>query len=350
MNVQPAIAEMDQASERKDVSYDGIFYVGVKTTGIFCLPSCPARTPLRQNREYLPDVRSALLAGYRPCKRCRPLATPNSPPRWMVQLLARVELDPSRRWTDQQLRKNGIDPVQARRYFHKHHGMTFQAYCRMRRLGAAFRRIRKGAKLDTIALEHGYDSLSGFRDAFGKLFGEPPGRVNATSCLIISWMESPLGPLLLGATDQHLCLLEFTDRRAIEAQISSLRGHFQQPIIPGKNERTEQAMHELTEYFAGKRTAFSVPLAFPGTLFQQKVWDALRNIPYGATCSYEAIAIAVSGSPSACRAVGRANGLNRIGIIIPCHRVVNKDGSLCGYGGGLWRKQFLLDLERKHRS
>jgi AraC family transcriptional regulator of adaptative response/methylated-DNA-[protein]-cysteine methyltransferase len=346
MNALPSIAEMHQAAEAKDTGYDGIFYVCVRTTGIFCLPSCPARTPMRKNRDYLPDVKSALLAGYRPCKRCHPLNAPNSPPKWMLQLLAKVEEDPARRLTDQQLRKLGVDPVQARRYFHKHHGMTFQAYCRMRRLGEAFRLIRKGAKLDDIALEHGYDSLSGFRDAFGKLFGEPPGRVDPRRCLAISWMESALGPLLIGATDKELCLLEFSDRRAIESQIKGLRGYFQLPIVPGKNEPIEQTLNELTEYFAGKRTKFSVPLAYPGTPFQQKVWGELCKIPYGETRSYESIAIAVSATPNACRAVGRANGLNRIGIIIPCHRVVNKNGSLCGYGGGLWRKQFLLDLER----
>lgn len=217
----------------------------------------------------------------------------------------------------------------------------------------AFQQIRRGKKLDDVALGNGYDSHSGFREMFTRTFGTPPGRAAASDCIVAGWVESPLGPLLAGATDEGLCFLEFTDRRALDAQVVSLRQQFRRPVAPGENRHLAALRHELAEYFAGSRRRFGVPLLYPGSPFQQAVWKALLAIPYGETRSYEAVAEMV-GAPGACRAVGRVNGQNRLCILIPCHRVVNKDGRLCGYGGGLWRKQFLLDLERpaveRHRN
>jgi AraC family transcriptional regulator of adaptative response/methylated-DNA-[protein]-cysteine methyltransferase len=157
-----------------------------------------------------------------------------------------------------------------------------------------------------------------------------------------------LGPLVAGATDQGVCLLEFSDRRMLETQLDGLRQRLG-PVLPGTHPLLDQLRVELTEYFAGARREFQVPLVYPGTPFQVKVWDALRRIPYGETYSYEKLAWSV-GAPRAQRAVGHANGQNRLAILIPCHRVVNKDGKLGGYGGGLWRKQLLLDLERGKQS
>ncbi len=140
-------------------------------------------------------------------------------------------------------------------------------------------------------------------------------------------------------------MLEFADRRAFKKQIETLKRRTGGAIVPGTCDHLEQLGRELEEYFGGGREEFSVPLTAPGTDFQRRVWSQLRRIPYGETTSYERLAEAM-GRPGAQRAVGRANGDNRIAILIPCHRVVRSDGTLCGYGGGLWRKQFLLDLER----
>jgi AraC family transcriptional regulator, regulatory protein of adaptative response / methylated-DNA-[protein]-cysteine methyltransferase len=155
--------------------------------------------------------------------------------------------------------------------------------------------------------------------------------------------------LVAGATTDGICLLEFTDRRMLEAQFATVRKQFAVPVVPGTNEHLEKLESEIAGYFAGTLRSFSVPLIFPGTPFQVRVWQQLLAIPYGETRSYEDVAIAL-GDKHAVRAVGRANGLNRIGIVIPCHRVVNKSGALGGYGGGLRRKQFLLDLERQSRQ
>jgi AraC family transcriptional regulator of adaptative response/methylated-DNA-[protein]-cysteine methyltransferase len=260
------------------------------------------------------------------------------------QLLARVENDPTARLRDGDLRRLSIDPARARRYFQRHHGMTFHAYQRARRLGDALIRIRRGDDLNTVALGHGYDSPSGFRDAFTRMIGRPPGKSRQSDCIVTTLIESPLGPLLAAATNDAACLLEFTDRRALEVQFDAIRRRFDLPVVPGSNAVLARLRRELSAYFAGSLQAFAVPLIYPGTPFQEAVWNALRRIPFGETISYEDLAHEV-GRPGACRAVGTANGANRIAVLIPCHRVVNKDGKLGGYGGGLWRKRFLLDLE-----
>jgi AraC family transcriptional regulator of adaptative response/methylated-DNA-[protein]-cysteine methyltransferase len=345
MQTLPPLREMEQAVNHSDAGYDGIFFVAVRTTGIFCRASCPARKPLPKNREYFATAKQAVFAGYRPCKRCRPLETGGRPPEWVAHVLAEVEREPQRRWRDRDLRRMAIDPARARRWFIKHYGMTFQAYCRGRRMNEALQQIKRGDRLDDVALGNGYDSHSGFREAFARTFGRPPGKAEQADCVIVSWAESPLGPLLMGATEDGVCLLEFTDRRALETQIASVRRCFGCALVPGKHDYLDRLQDELDRYFAGTLRNFRVPLIYPGTPFQQKVWEQLLQIPYGETRSYEDIAQAV-GTPTAQRAVGTANGKNRIAIAIPCHRVVNKGGNLGGYGGGLWRKQFLLDLER----
>jgi AraC family transcriptional regulator of adaptative response/methylated-DNA-[protein]-cysteine methyltransferase len=346
MTTLPPLGEMTRACDGRQTSYDGVFFVAVRTTGVFCRPSCPARRALPQNRRFFRSVREALFAGFRPCKRCRPLAVDGQPPPWVDLLLREVERDPSQRWRDRDLRGRSIDPARARRYFLKHYGITFQAYCRGRRMGNALAQIREGATVDEVAVGSGYESQSGFRDAFMRTFGQSPGRSRDRDCLKVAWVESPVGPLVMAANAEGLCMLEFTDRRMLETQCRVLGERLECAIVPGSNRYLEQTRAELTEYFAGKRTEFTMPLVYPGSPFQMKVWQALLTIPYGATWSYEKLAQTV-GSPGAARAVGRCNGQNRIAIIIPCHRVVNKDGKLGGYGGGLWRKQHLLDLERE---
>jgi AraC family transcriptional regulator of adaptative response/methylated-DNA-[protein]-cysteine methyltransferase len=349
MNALPSLREIERATRERDASYDGVFFTAVRTTGIFCRPSCPARPALAKNKEYFATAREAIFAGYRPCKRCRPLETNGRPPDWVERLLAEVERHPTGRLRDAELRKLSIDPARARRYFLKHYGMTFQAYYRGRRMGEALQQIRQGADLDDVVLGNGYDSHSGFRDAFQRTFGQPPGHSRGADCIVTTWVESPIGPLVAAATAEGVCLLEFTDRRMLETQFATLRKRFTCAIVPGTNEHLEQLKDELARYFAGTRTEFCVPLVFPGSPFQRAVWERLLRIPYGETLSYEGLAADID-LPGAQRAVGRANGQNRIGVVIPCHRVINKSGRLGGYGGGLWRKEFLLDLERRVKA
>ncbi|MGE3821620.1 MAG: bifunctional transcriptional activator/DNA repair enzyme AdaA [Isosphaeraceae bacterium] len=340
----PPTHEMERAYLRGDATYDGLFLLGVRTTGVFCRPNCPARKPLPRNVEYFPNARAALAAGYRPCKRCRP-AGQDDRPHWVRDLLAEVDASPDSRITGKDLQARGIDPATVRRYFLRHFGLTFQAYSRGRRLALAFDQIREGRSLDVAALGSGFDSHSGFRDAFARVFGVPPGRAGETDRVTLAWLPSPLGPLLAGATSIGVCLLEFTAIRPLEDQLRAVGKRHGLPVVPGTNPILDLLRAELSAYFAGTLRAFSVPLHLDGTPFQSRVWNELIRIPYAETISYEELARRV-GNPAASRAVGRANGLNRIAIVIPCHRVVNKGGALGGYGGGLRRKSFLLDLER----
>ncbi len=224
--------------------------------------------------------------------------------------------------------------------------MTFHGYLRARRLGQAMGRLRVGDDLTRAAYDHGYESLSGFRDAFAKLFGDTPGRARGSETIAVTRFLTPLGPMVAGATDDGVCLLEFADRRMLERQIVQIRRRFALTPVPGEHEHLSHLDRELAEYFTGARRQFTVPMVAPGTPFQEQCWDYLRTVPYGETRCYADEATAV-GRPGAMRAVGRANGDNRLAIVIPCHRVVRSNGQLAGYGGGVWRKRLLLELERK---
>src|SRR5512145_3481580 len=159
-------AEMERAFYAGDPDYEGLFVVGVRTTGIFCRPTCPARKPLPRNVEYCLTVRDALFAGYRPCKRCRPMEPVGTAPAWAASLRADVEAEPARRWCAEDLRQRGLTPETVRRWFLKTYGLTFAGWCRALRLGQAFTRLREGVALDEVVFEHGYESHSGFREAF----------------------------------------------------------------------------------------------------------------------------------------------------------------------------------------
>jgi AraC family transcriptional regulator of adaptative response/methylated-DNA-[protein]-cysteine methyltransferase len=341
----PSRDEMQRAYLRADASYDGVFFLAVRTTGIFCRPSCSARKPKPENVEFFGVAREAVFAGYRPCLRCRPLEDDHTPD-WVRRLLQRVEARPQARLRDSDLRTLGVEPARVRRYFESRYGLTFQAFCRARRLSKAFERIRDGQPIDEAVFDTGYESHSGFREAFQKTFGRSPGQAFGTRQVILRWLDTPIGPMVAGATDAGICLLEFTDRRMMEAQLATVRSRLRAALVPGEHPHLRTLAGELAEYFAGRLRGFTVPLEAPGTEFEMRVWRALSTIPYGETRSYADIAAEV-GNPAAVRAVGRANGLNRIAIVIPCHRVVNKSGALGGYGGGLWRKRRLLHMERR---
>jgi AraC family transcriptional regulator, regulatory protein of adaptative response / methylated-DNA-[protein]-cysteine methyltransferase len=340
---------MLEALMQRDRSFDGLFFAGITTTMIFCRPSCPARTPKPEHVEFYGSAHDAVFAGFRPCLRCKPLEQGSDRPEWLAPLLARVDADPLRRITDAELRETGMDPATVRRHFLRHYGMTFHAYARGRRLAEAFTTIRAGASIDDAVFASGWGSHSGFREAFARIAATTPGKAADGDFISLAWIDTPLGPMVAGATHDALCLLEFSDRRMLEEQFATIARHFRLPLIPGEHALIDPLRSQLAEYFDGARSAFDIPLAYPGTAFQQRVWDALLHIPYGATRSYAELAASI-GLPNGARAVGNANGLNRIAILIPCHRVVTADGALGGYGGGLWRKLRLLEVESMTRG
>ena len=342
----PRPDELHRAVDERDPSYEGLFVVGIKSTGIFCRPTCPSKQALRQNREFFATVGEASAAGFRACLRCRPLDAPGTHPVWVRRILDLLDEQPASRLADSTLQRLGVHPATARRYFRTNFGMTLQGYARARRLGLALDRLQQGDPVLPAGFESGFESDSGFRDAFKRLFGVTPTEARGIPPLVATIVASPLGPLLAAATEDGLCMLEFADRRRLPEQAADLTRWFKRPVVPGTNAHIARAERELEEYFAGTRQNFEVPLVLKGTEFQEKVWRELLRIPFGQTISYEGLAIRI-GKPTAQRAVGLANGRNRIPIVIPCHRVIQKNGQLRGYGGGLWRKQFLLDLERR---
>ena len=316
-----------------------------KTTGTFCRPDCSAALPAERCSQLFETALDALAAGFRPCNKCKPLTTRLADPDWIETLMSEVETDPARRWHDHDLEGMGLDPVAVRRWFIANHGFTFHAYTRLRRLGQALRQVQHGEPVNKAVVAHGYDSESGFRESFAQVFGNPPSAVDRESSIWINRIATPLGSMIMGVSDQGLCLLEFAERRMLDTQLKRLRQRMGRVFLPGDHPLMQQVKNELDAYFDGSLRTFSVPLQAPGTVFQESVWDALCKIPYGETRSYGDIAGQI-GQASAVRAVGRANGDNRIAIIIPCHRVVGSDGELTGYGGGLWRKEYLLAMEQ----
>lgn len=335
---------MYQALLDRDGSYDGVFYIGVKTTGIFCRPVCPARKPKRENVEFFSEPKEAVFAGFRPCKRCKPLDRIQQMPDWVRSAVDMVEALPEERVTEYQLRQVEISPERLRRWFQTHYGMSFQCYQRGLRLGQAFCELRKGQSVIEASVDSGFSSSSGFRDAFQKAFGTSPANA-AGPIFSMRWIETPLGAMVSIADESSLYLLEFADRRMLATQLRTLQKRYGCSVAPGANDVLRHVETELASYFSGALQKFSVPLDTRGTEFQVSVWNRLLQIPYGETLSYGAMATDL-GRADAQRAVGKANGDNRIAIIVPCHRVVRSDGTLCGYGGGLWRKKRLLEIEQ----
>lgn len=337
--------EYYHALKERDRNYDGIFFAGIKTTGIFCHPTCRARKPKFENCEFYLTAEEALLAGYRPCKICQPLSFPQAIPEEVQLLVNAVEEHPEKRWKEADFSAIGLNSATARRKFKEIYQMTFVQYARARRMGLAFKEIRNGSKVIDQQLETGYESSSGFNDAFTKIMGNPATNAS-TRILNASFISTPIGRMLCLSDEEYLYLLEFEDRRGLEREIEQLRMKHQFRIIYGQTIIHQQVEAQLAEYFQGERTTFSLPLFYDGSPFQKQVWKILETIPSGQTLSYRDIALQL-GDKHKVRAVGRANGLNKIAIIIPCHRVIGSDGSLTGYAGGLERKQYLLELEKR---
>jgi AraC family transcriptional regulator of adaptative response/methylated-DNA-[protein]-cysteine methyltransferase len=346
MNKLPSPNTMYRALVNRDTHFEGIFYVGVKTTGIFCRSICSAKTPKAENVEYFASTQEAMYAGYRPCLRCRPLDKEKRRPDVVQRLCDAIEQSPTGKLSDTELRNFGIDPSTARRQFQRHFGMTFHAYHRARRMGLALREVRDGGAVIAAQVNNGFESASGFWDAFKRVFGAPPSRADQIDCLQARWIETPLGAMLALAGQDGLHLLEFVDRRGLENEITAIRARIKYPIVPGNNAHLEQISQELQSYFAGDAVSFTVPLIVGGSAFERDVWAKLQTIPPGQTWSYAQLAQSID-NPRAVRAVGRANGRNCLAVVIPCHRVIRADGNLCGYGGGIWRKKWLLEHEQR---
>lgn len=337
--------QMYRASYEKNSDFEGVFWMGVKTTGIFCRPTCTARKPKPENVEFFDNTKDAIRKGYRPCKVCKPLENPDETPPEIQKLMDELSVNPETKFKDIDLVERGLQPITVKRWFLKHHGMTFHAFQRTFKINSAFKKLQQGENVLDVALDNGYESLSGFNDSFKNVFGVSPKNSKLEKIVDLKRIETPLGTMIACANENGICMLEFSDRKALPTELKEISKHFDANIVQGENPHFKTLEKELEEYFEGKRKDFTVPLSPVGTDFQKKVWEILRTIPYGTTRTYQQQAD-ILGNPKAVRAVANANGLNKISIIIPCHRVIGTNGTLTGYGGGIWRKQKLLELEK----
>lgn len=329
----------------RDPAYDGRAYVGVTSTGVFCRLTCPARKPKRENCQFFDQIGACIEAGYRACKRCHPMAPAAEHDPAIAKLLSALGDHPARRWGEADIVQLGLDPSTVRRAFKRHFGMTFLEMARLSRLRTGAEALPTGGRVIDAQLEAGYDSPAAFRSAFARWLGLPPGRFANDALLRADWIDTKLG-VMIAVSDAHaLHLLEFTERKALPAELKRLYTHAKGSLGFGRFAATDQIEAEMDAFLDLRRDRFDTPLAPLGTPFTKQVWRALRDIPAGQTRSYSDVARAM-GRPDATRAVARANGANPIAVVIPCHRVLAADGALTGYGGGLWRKQALIELER----
>lgn len=343
----PSAETLHTALVNRDPSYEGRAWVGVSTTGIFCRLTCPARKPRPENCRWFDNPAAAIAEGFRPCRRCHPLGLEVAGDEVVQRLLSALDEDPSRRWTEADVAEMGLDPSTVRRAFRRHMGTTFLEMARLRRLREGVRGLTAGDPVIAAQLDAGFDSASGFRDAFTRLFGHPPAAmVKGQPLLLADWIDTPLGGMIAVGDNHSLHLLEFSDRKSLATGLRRLSAAAKGRIGLGTTPVTEEARVQLGRYFAAESGKFDLPLTLHGTPFLREVWGELQRIPPGATISYGQLADRI-GRPTAARAVARANGSNQIAIVIPCHRVIGADGTLTGYAGGLWRKQALIGIEQK---
>ncbi len=329
----------------RDAAYDGHYWVAVSSTGIFCRLTCPARKPRRVHCSFHDSIAACLDAGFRPCKRCNPLGTGDAT---VTALLAALDAQPDHRWSAADVSAMGYDPSTVRRAFQRHFGMSFLDMARQRRLAAGFTTLAEGGRVIEAQIDAGFDSSQAFRDAFVRQIGLNPSAFRTSARIRIDQIATPLGTMVAAADESHLHLLEFFDRKALPTEIKRLRDLVKGDLGFGRTAIMDQTATQLSAYFDGRSARFTVPLALHGTPFTRSVWRALQDIPAGETRSYAALA-AQMNRPTATRAVARANGANQIAILIPCHRILGADGSLTGYGGGLWRKDRLIATEQQYQ-
>jgi AraC family transcriptional regulator, regulatory protein of adaptative response / methylated-DNA-[protein]-cysteine methyltransferase len=352
---QPAPAQYSTDDDRwnavqhRDASADGAFFYGVRTTGVFCRPSCASRLPHRQNVDFFASPDAARAAGYRECKRCQPGGLPREL-EIVNRACAALDADPQQRLTLAQLGDAvHVSPFHLQRIFKRVVGVSPRQYQAARR-GAALRdALRSGADVTRATLDAGFGSPSRMYDSAAAELGMAPSayrRKGAGLHVYYASAPTPLGRVLVAMTNKGICKIAFGDDPA--PLVDDLRSEFASADLTDDPKRLAPFIEQVQTYLRGEREQFDLPLDIAATAFKQRVWEALRSIPYGETRSYSQIAEAV-GSPRAVRAVANACATNPVALAIPCHRVVHKDGNLTGYRWGTARKATLLDTEA-HRN
>jgi AraC family transcriptional regulator of adaptative response/methylated-DNA-[protein]-cysteine methyltransferase len=333
----------------RDAARDGTFVYAVRSTGIYCRPSCPAPPPRREQVVFYPVPETAEQAGFRPCRRCRPeTATARDPHVERVRSACRsIEAQLEEPLTLAALAERvGLSPFHLQRTFKRITGITPRQYAEACRLGQLKARLKTRRTVTMALYEVGYGSSSRLYERAAGHLGMTPAtyqRGGRDTCIRYTLADCPLGRLLLAGTERGICAVSLGDSDAeLEAV---LRSEYPAAEIVRADDALRPWFEELLEHLRGQQPHLDLPLDVQATAFQWRVWQELRKIPYGSTRSYSEIARAL-GQPTATRAVARACATNPVSVIIPCHRVVREDGGLGGYRWGLERKRQLLDREQ----
>lgn len=310
---------------KKDEYYVGKYYAAIKTTGIFCKMDCGCKKPLYENTSFYKSIKECLEKGFRPCKVCRPLSWEFSQIitddyTTIHQYISWLEKNP---FPDKSYKEHPIASLEnlteIKKKFQEIIGISLGKYIRLRRVNYILEN-------DTSDSKH-------------------PNKI------FFNRLSTPIGEMVFCYFENKLNLLEFVDRKMLETELQflkdKLQGFFVSTIGLEKSKFSDEVTKQIKEYFSSSRTWFSIKLDPLGTDFQKNVWNALIDIPYGKTISYKEQATYLK-NPSAVRAVASANGKNMIAIIIPCHRVIGSDGKMAGYGGGVERKKYLINIEKNH--
>jgi AraC family transcriptional regulator, regulatory protein of adaptative response / methylated-DNA-[protein]-cysteine methyltransferase len=338
------------AVERRDAAADGRFFYGVVTTGVYCRPGCASRLPLRKNTRFFETVAAAKAAGLRPCKRCRPdEASADARHVAAIEkacaLIRTSETMPS-------LADLAAEAAISRFHFHRVFkeivGTTPRDYARTHRLARLGDKLDAGQPIAAAIYEAGFGSSSRAYEAAPSGLGMTPGarrHGGRGETIGFTTVETPLGWALVAASRRGICMTALADDR--DSLHAALRQRFPAATITGEDQGLGEWARQILRFITMPRETLDLPLDIRGTAFQARVWRALQKIPLGETATYSEIAAAL-GRPRAVRAVGRACGANPLALLVPCHRVIRKDGDLGGYRWGLERKRALL--EREHAA
>lgn len=339
-----------RAMKNNDTRFDGVFFVGVKTTGIYCRPTCRARLPKRENVEFYPSVEAAVKKGFRACKRCKPEAKAFIDPKVELVLKA-CEVIEKNNFENLSLEELGIEtnssPTYLQKVFKEILGISPKQYSDENRLQKFKKQIKKGGDVTNAMYEAGFGSSRGLYEKASSKIGMTPATYKKGGKgmrIDFTIVECRLGKLMIGATEKGICSVTFGDDSKV--MTDNLFKEYPNAEFNLAPDGFKKYVKEILAHLDGKQMNLGLPLDLQATAFQMRVWAELRKIPYGETRSYSDIAKQI-GNEKAVRAVARACATNPVALVTPCHRVIGSNGSLSGYRWGIKRKQELLESEAK---
>ncbi len=334
----------------RDGRWDGRVFYGVKTTGIYCRPSCPSKRPKLESVEIFQSSRDAENQGYRACKRCHPdeIDKEEMEFRELLRILEEptIEINSVQMWADQAC----LPVAKLRKVIQQKTGLSPRRFIMAKKINLFKRNIHVGELVSTSQYEAGFGSSSRLYENADKSLGMTPGQYkNGGSGLNILYalLDTPLGKMIMAGTERGVCSVKFGDDD--DSLVRELGLEFPRAVVKKQTGELADWVEQMKNYFTGSSHQFNIPLEIKATVFQTKVWEELRKIPFGETRSYADLAEAVE-KPSASRAIATACAANPVAIINPCHRVIHRDGTISGYRWGVERKKALIDLEKKNVS